>query len=205
MDTPLIITSSKLNLHPVVYILMWWPVVVKAKCEKFLPLSLNNGRSPHVYMMHRMQIQFRVPDVNGVPLETCWASNKLWNNKFYYKVSSCWLFLLIFPTYFMFPNLWVLCWSLLGERFLAYTLLTMIYCTWAISAAFTRTFFISLKIFHTIRHGLGTYCFLLQVKPMVSLEDENNLLVNLTVWSIFMTTENFVLIYCIFSQQSGIL
>jgi hypothetical protein len=28
-------------------------------------------------------------------LETCWAFNKLWNNKFYYKVASCWLFLLI--------------------------------------------------------------------------------------------------------------
>jgi len=27
--------------------------------------------------------------------ETCWAFNKRWNNKFYYKVASCWLFLLI--------------------------------------------------------------------------------------------------------------
>ena len=24
--------------------------------------------------------------MNGVPLETCWAFNKLWNNKFYYKL-----------------------------------------------------------------------------------------------------------------------
>jgi len=29
----------------------------------------------------------------GVPLETSWAFNKRWNNKFYYKVASCWLFL----------------------------------------------------------------------------------------------------------------
>jgi hypothetical protein len=32
---------------------------------------------------------------SGTPLETCWAFNKFWNNKFYYKVASCWLFLLI--------------------------------------------------------------------------------------------------------------
>ena len=28
-------------------------------------------------------------------LETCWAFNKFWNNKFYYKVASWWLFILI--------------------------------------------------------------------------------------------------------------
>jgi len=27
-----------------------------------------------------------------VPLETCSAFNKLWNNKFYYKAASCWYF-----------------------------------------------------------------------------------------------------------------
>jgi hypothetical protein len=36
--------------------------------------------------------------MSGVPLETCSAVNKLWNNKFYYKVASCWLFLLIHTT-----------------------------------------------------------------------------------------------------------
>jgi hypothetical protein len=30
--------------------------------------------------------------MSGVPLKTCWAFNKLWNNKFYYKYSSCWHF-----------------------------------------------------------------------------------------------------------------
>jgi hypothetical protein len=34
--------------------------------------------------------------VSGMPLETCWAFNKFWNNKFYYKVASCWLFLLVY-------------------------------------------------------------------------------------------------------------
>jgi len=33
--------------------------------------------------------------MGGVPLETCWAFNKFWNNKFCYKVASCWLFLRI--------------------------------------------------------------------------------------------------------------
>jgi hypothetical protein len=32
--------------------------------------------------------------MSGVPLETCWAFNERWNNKLYYKVASCWLFLL---------------------------------------------------------------------------------------------------------------
>jgi len=31
-----------------------------------------------------------------MPLETCWAFNKRWNNKFYYKVASCSSFLLIY-------------------------------------------------------------------------------------------------------------
>jgi hypothetical protein len=30
--------------------------------------------------------------MSDVPLETCWAFNKLWNNKFCYKAASCWYF-----------------------------------------------------------------------------------------------------------------
>ena len=30
--------------------------------------------------------------MSGVPLETCWAFNKLWDNKFYYKAASGWYF-----------------------------------------------------------------------------------------------------------------
>jgi len=33
--------------------------------------------------------------MSGMPLETCSAFSKLCNNKYYYKVASCWLFLLI--------------------------------------------------------------------------------------------------------------
>ena len=36
--------------------------------------------------------------MSGMPLETCWAFNERWNNKFYYKVASCWFFLLIHTT-----------------------------------------------------------------------------------------------------------
>jgi hypothetical protein len=53
-----------------------------------------NGRSPHAYVNHRLQIQLELLMMGGVPLETCWAFNEWWNNKFCYKVASCWLFLL---------------------------------------------------------------------------------------------------------------
>ena len=42
----------------------------------------------------RLQIQFGLLMMRGIPLETCWAFNERWNNKFCYKVASCWLFLL---------------------------------------------------------------------------------------------------------------
>jgi hypothetical protein len=31
--------------------------------------------------------------MTGVSLETCWVIKKQWNNKFYYTVAPCWLFL----------------------------------------------------------------------------------------------------------------
>jgi hypothetical protein len=57
-------------------------------------VRLNYGRSPHAYVNQRLQIQLERLMMSGVPLETCWAFNERWNNKFYYKVASCWLFLL---------------------------------------------------------------------------------------------------------------
>ena len=36
--------------------------------------------------------------MSGMPLETCSAFNERCNNKFYYKVASCWLFLLSHTT-----------------------------------------------------------------------------------------------------------
>jgi hypothetical protein len=58
------------------------------------PLRLDYGRSPHAYVKQKLQIQLELLMMSGVPLETCWAFNDRWNNKFYYKVASCWLFLL---------------------------------------------------------------------------------------------------------------
>jgi len=58
------------------------------------PLRLDYGRSPHAYVNQRLQIQLELLMMSGVPLETCSAFNERWNNKFCYKVASCWLFLL---------------------------------------------------------------------------------------------------------------
>ena len=57
-------------------------------------LRLDYGRSPYAYVNQRLQIQFELLMMSGVLLETCWAFNERWNNKFCYKVASCWLFLL---------------------------------------------------------------------------------------------------------------
>jgi len=62
--------------------------------ELQFPLRLDYGRSPHVYVNQRQQIQLELLMMSSVPLETCWAFNERWNNKFCYKVASCWLFLL---------------------------------------------------------------------------------------------------------------
>ena len=69
---------------------MWWPAVVKSE----FPLRLDYGRSPHAYVNQRLQIQLELLMMSGVPLETCWAFIERWNNKFYYKVAACRLFLL---------------------------------------------------------------------------------------------------------------
>ena len=58
------------------------------------PLRLDYGRLPHAYVNQRLQIQLELLMMSGVPLETCWAFNERWNNKFCYNVTSCWLFLL---------------------------------------------------------------------------------------------------------------
>ena len=58
------------------------------------PLRLDYGRSPHAYVNQRLQIQLGLLMISDIPLETCWAFNVLWNNKFRYQVASCWLLLL---------------------------------------------------------------------------------------------------------------
>ena len=61
--------------------------------QKF-PLILDYARSPHAYVNQRLQIQFGLLMMSDIPLETCWAFNGRWNNKFRYQVASCWLLLL---------------------------------------------------------------------------------------------------------------
>ena len=58
------------------------------------PHRLDHSRSPHAYVNQRLQTQLELLMMSGMPLETCWAFNERWINKFYYKVASCWLFLL---------------------------------------------------------------------------------------------------------------
>jgi hypothetical protein len=70
------------------------PHVVTGRSQISLPLRLDYGRSPHAYVNQRLQIQLELLMMSGVPLETCWTFDERWNNKFYYKVASCWLFLL---------------------------------------------------------------------------------------------------------------
>jgi hypothetical protein len=61
-------------------------------------VRLDYSRSLHAYANQRLQIQLELLMMSGMPLETCWAFNERWNNKFYYNVASCWLFLLIHTT-----------------------------------------------------------------------------------------------------------
>jgi len=42
--------------------------------------------------------------MSGVPLETRRAFNERWNDKFCYKVASCWLFLLNHKYYYLILN-----------------------------------------------------------------------------------------------------
>jgi hypothetical protein len=58
------------------------------------PLRLYYGRSPQARVNQRLQIQLELPMMSDMPFETCWAFNERWNNKFYYKIASRWLFLL---------------------------------------------------------------------------------------------------------------
>jgi hypothetical protein len=60
------------------------------------PAAVNHDRcwQPQTYVKPKAAITvFELLMMSGVSLETCWAIKKHWNNKFYYTVASCWLFL----------------------------------------------------------------------------------------------------------------
>ena len=84
---PLIIRSSKMYFQPVVYIPIWWRAVVQAGWTMA-------GHHMCIYTRGCKYI-LELLMMSGMPLETRWAFNKLWNNKFCYNVACCWLFLLI--------------------------------------------------------------------------------------------------------------
>jgi len=85
--------------------------VVTGRSQVWVGLRLDYGRSPHAYVNQSLQIQLELLMMGGMQLETCWAFNERWNNKFYYKVESCWLFLLstllvFFPPLHLSPVCW---------------------------------------------------------------------------------------------------
>ena len=90
------------SLEEIFFCNFLWPCLLWKKKKlvtwdskhKIFSLRLDYGRSLHAYVNQRLQIQLELLMMSGMPLETCWAVNELWNNKFYYKVASCWLFLL---------------------------------------------------------------------------------------------------------------
>ena len=88
---PTVLAASGLHTHVVTGRSQAW---VKSQ----FPLRLDYGRSPHAYVNQRLQVQLELLMMSGMPLETCWAFNERWNNKFCYKVASCWLFLLSHTT-----------------------------------------------------------------------------------------------------------
>jgi len=61
-------------------------------------VGTDYGRAPHAYVNQRLRMELELLMMSGMPLETCWAFNEQWINKFYYKVASCWLFLLSHTT-----------------------------------------------------------------------------------------------------------
>jgi len=79
-------SSEALNLYlqPLIYIPMWWPVVPTQPWQ--WPVTT------WVYKPEATNTSLELLMKSGVPLETCWAFRKLWNNKFCYIAASCWYF-----------------------------------------------------------------------------------------------------------------
>jgi len=73
-------------------------VFAASEWELQFPLRLDYGQSLNAYVNQRLQIQLELLMMSGMPLKTCWTFNERWNNKFCYKVASCWLFLLSHTT-----------------------------------------------------------------------------------------------------------
>ena len=69
--------------------------VVTGRCPGWVGTGvamLGNSRLPHGYINTGCKYSLELLMMSGMPLETSWAFNQLWNNKFYYKAASCWYF-----------------------------------------------------------------------------------------------------------------
>jgi hypothetical protein len=64
-------------------------------------------RKPQTYVKPEVAVTvFELLMMSGVSLETCCAIKKHWNNKFYYRVVSCWLFPYNLPVSFTVLFVW---------------------------------------------------------------------------------------------------
>jgi len=84
-DTPPIIKSSKTVITASGFTYVLQTYVITASGFTYV---LQTYVIPEVVIT-----VFELLMMSGVSLETCWAINKHWNNKFWYTVASCWLFL----------------------------------------------------------------------------------------------------------------
>jgi hypothetical protein len=90
---PNIFAASGLHTHVVTGHSQVWVGTVWASSHSDLTTAGH-----HMLVNQKLQIQLERLMMSGIPLETCWAFNERWNNKFYYKVASCCLFLLSHTT-----------------------------------------------------------------------------------------------------------
>jgi hypothetical protein len=102
------LSSGALNciLQPLVYVHMWWQSVVKSKWKNVPTQSWQQPVTTCACKSEAAKYCLELLMMSGVLLETCWAFNKRWNNKFYYKVASSCSFILIFSYHVFHKFLW---------------------------------------------------------------------------------------------------
>jgi hypothetical protein len=96
-DTPPVIKGLKLYWQPLVF--HTWRVdgrVAGGRCQARCAWQRPPATCPttlHVWKTRGCQCSFRLLMMGGVSPETCWASYKCGIIKFWYIVTSCWIFL----------------------------------------------------------------------------------------------------------------
>jgi hypothetical protein len=78
--------------------------------------SHRSGRQPKIYVKSEAAITvLELLMMGSVSPETCWEIKKHWNNKFYYTVASCWLFLWNLYFAMLYPEPSLMCLAELVE------------------------------------------------------------------------------------------